>query len=310
MAEKIFNVRIVQKHNTEAEWLKAVDFIPKQGEIIIYDKDNNYSYERIKIGDGATKVSSLPFVHGAVESVNGQTGVINLTAKDINALPADTIIPSVEGLATETYVNNQISDLSAEIDEKINISDIIDNVLSTDTTKPLSAAQGKYLNDRISSITGNMEDLGGGDMMKATYDADGNGIIDNAERLGGNLPSYYAPATALEELKNLVNNFKSLGTNPIDTSTNDTTTKWSELGSGYAYFNASNKLINQPAQYGTLVSFVNGNFIFQIFSVNSTTGHIYIRYGNSSGWRYNWKKITSNDDFTYDSETKTLSIAL
>lgn len=66
MAEKKLNTRIIHKHDTEANWLKATNFIPKQGEIIIYDIDNNYSYERIKIGDGETLVSNLPFTYVAI----------------------------------------------------------------------------------------------------------------------------------------------------------------------------------------------------------------------------------------------------
>lgn len=61
MAEKSLNARIVHKHDTEANWNKATNFIPKQGEIIVYDIDDNHSYERFKIGDGATNVNSLPF---------------------------------------------------------------------------------------------------------------------------------------------------------------------------------------------------------------------------------------------------------
>ena len=55
------------------------------------------------------------------------------------------------------------------------------------TPAALSAAEGKLLSERISAITDNMEDLGGGDMMKATYDPDGDGkvlraiLADNAE---------------------------------------------------------------------------------------------------------------------------------
>lgn len=62
MAEKTLNARIVHKHDIEENWLKAVNFIPKQGEMIVYDIDDNYTYERIKIGDGVTLVSALPFV--------------------------------------------------------------------------------------------------------------------------------------------------------------------------------------------------------------------------------------------------------
>ena len=61
MAEKNFNARIVHKHDTEANWNTATSFIPKQGELIVYDKDSTYDYERIKIGDGVTNVNSLPF---------------------------------------------------------------------------------------------------------------------------------------------------------------------------------------------------------------------------------------------------------
>ena len=60
MAEKILNTRIVQKHDLESNW-NSSDFIPKQGELIIYDADENYNYERFKIGDGKTAVVNLPF---------------------------------------------------------------------------------------------------------------------------------------------------------------------------------------------------------------------------------------------------------
>lgn len=36
---------------------------------------------------------------------------------------------------------------------------------------------------------------GTGDMEKATYDTDGSGIVDNAEKLGGQLPGYYVPTS-------------------------------------------------------------------------------------------------------------------
>lgn len=57
----MINTRIIHKHDTEAHWLLAVNFIPEQGELIVYDRDMNYNYERFKIGDGQTVVSALPF---------------------------------------------------------------------------------------------------------------------------------------------------------------------------------------------------------------------------------------------------------
>ena len=61
MAEKNIKSRVIQKHDTEANWNLAINFIPKQGELIVYDKDSIYNYERFKIGDGVTNVNALPF---------------------------------------------------------------------------------------------------------------------------------------------------------------------------------------------------------------------------------------------------------
>lgn len=84
--------------------------------------------------------------------------------------------------------------------------DVVNNLTSSDAAKPLSAAQGKQLKDTVDNILNEIGEMGGGDMMKATYDADGDGVVDDAEKLGGQLPSYYAKATdiptALSELTN------------------------------------------------------------------------------------------------------------
>ena len=61
MANKTLKTRIINKHDTQTNWAKAVNFIPKKGEIIVYDKDDNHSCPRFKVGDGKTVVSSLPF---------------------------------------------------------------------------------------------------------------------------------------------------------------------------------------------------------------------------------------------------------
>lgn len=59
---KTIKSRIIQKHDTEANWQKALYFTPKKGEIIIYDIDSSHDYERIKIGDGEHIPNDLPFV--------------------------------------------------------------------------------------------------------------------------------------------------------------------------------------------------------------------------------------------------------
>lgn len=59
---KTFKTRTIQKHDTEANWQKVTNFVPKKGEIIVYDIDSNHNYERIKIGDGEHIPNDLPFV--------------------------------------------------------------------------------------------------------------------------------------------------------------------------------------------------------------------------------------------------------
>ena len=68
----MLKTRIINKHETQENWEKATNFIPLEGEVIIYDPDNNHKKPRIKIGDGilnpetgiieGTNVNDLPFI--------------------------------------------------------------------------------------------------------------------------------------------------------------------------------------------------------------------------------------------------------
>ena len=50
---------ITLKHDTAANWAKAVNFTPALGEVIIYDDMN----PPFKIGDGIHNVNDLPFTN-------------------------------------------------------------------------------------------------------------------------------------------------------------------------------------------------------------------------------------------------------
>lgn len=75
MNKEIFS-RIIHKHDTKENWAKATNFVPKLGEIIIYDPDelteesydeegnllpNIFPYSRFKIGDGVKTIPQLGF---------------------------------------------------------------------------------------------------------------------------------------------------------------------------------------------------------------------------------------------------------
>lgn len=70
MNKKIFeNSRICPKGDIEANWNKAVGFIPLDKEIIIYKKDETHSAARFKVGDGKTVVQELPFSGTDIEAI-------------------------------------------------------------------------------------------------------------------------------------------------------------------------------------------------------------------------------------------------
>lgn len=71
---------------------------------------------------------------------------------------------------------------------------IDDSLTSTAVDHALSAKQGKELKALIDAINASMATKGEGDMKKAVYDANSNGIVDSAEdaqKLGGQLPAHY-----------------------------------------------------------------------------------------------------------------------
>ena len=62
MSEKKIKTRVQSKHDTEAHWNQAENFVPLAGEIIIYDIDDTHNVPRFKVGDGTSKVTALPFI--------------------------------------------------------------------------------------------------------------------------------------------------------------------------------------------------------------------------------------------------------
>ena len=83
MADKTVKIRLVLKHDTEENWAKAANFIPKQGEVIIYDGVVG-APSRVKIGDGTTKVNDLPFVHKyLLDNSNTFTAIQKFSAEGI-----------------------------------------------------------------------------------------------------------------------------------------------------------------------------------------------------------------------------------
>ena len=62
MNEVTISSRVINLHDTEANWKTKTDFIPKSGETIVYDADATHKHCRIKLGDGVTTINNLPFI--------------------------------------------------------------------------------------------------------------------------------------------------------------------------------------------------------------------------------------------------------
>ena len=105
-------------------------------------------------------------------------------------------------------------------------------------------------------------------------------------------------ATKKEAFRNL----SFLGAEPIASNAEDTTQKWNNLGTGYAWFGQPNRMINQPYTYMFVLNYVQDSDVFQIGSTQSDSNTVYFRSGNASGWHKNWTPLLSyeysNTDLT------------
>ena len=86
LADKNLKARIVNKNGTSAEWEKATSFVPKKGELILYTDLN-----KIKIGDGVTKVNDLPFL-----TVPSKTSDLTNDSDYANKKYVDDAIPTAQ----------------------------------------------------------------------------------------------------------------------------------------------------------------------------------------------------------------------
>ena len=78
MSKATVHARIQLKNDTEANWERAINFVPLQGELIIYNCDEAHPFFRIKIGDGVRTVTELPFIDS--NSISGKIIAADTTA--------------------------------------------------------------------------------------------------------------------------------------------------------------------------------------------------------------------------------------
>ena len=136
-----------------------------------------------------------------VQSVNGKTGTVFLTANDVGALPSTTTIPVVNNAKLTVQKNGVAVDsftANASVDKIINIvvptkaSDI--NAISTDNiSQTLGNSETKVPSEK--AVAQAMSAAGYGDMLKANYATKSDSIVDKsyADENGDNIASTYLP---------------------------------------------------------------------------------------------------------------------
>ena len=112
MSEKMLNTRIQQKHDIEVNWSKAVNFIPKIGEVIIYDPDETYAAARVKIGDGVKTVVELAFIDDAAKAaLFKEIDMVDEKVEALGQLVGDASIPEqIEEALLKTQADWNVND--------------------------------------------------------------------------------------------------------------------------------------------------------------------------------------------------------
>ena len=154
-----------------------------------------------KVSDLTNDAEYITASGAPVQSVNGQTGTVSLTANDVGALPNTTIIPVVNNAKLTVQKNGVDVDsftANASVDKIINIevptkaSDI--KAISTDNiSQTLGNSETKVPSEK--AVAQAMSAAGYGDMLKANYATKSDSIVDKsyADENGDNIASTYLP---------------------------------------------------------------------------------------------------------------------
>lgn len=143
MASKELNVKIKQRYDTASKWTTNNPVL-LAGELGI-ESDT----KKMKVGDGITSWIYLDYMvaepESVVNSINGKTGDVELTAEDIGALPSDTPLFSgnYNDLSDKPTIPTTASDVNA-LPDTIKYGSSID--LSIDSTTYIVTAQLKDQN--------------------------------------------------------------------------------------------------------------------------------------------------------------------
>ena len=92
---KTIQTRVQNKHDIEANWLLATNFVPLAGEIIIYD-----DLQKVKIGDGQKNINELEWLTLTPNEILEKVGGIQVPIFSVSGttLIISDAIPTAKGV--------------------------------------------------------------------------------------------------------------------------------------------------------------------------------------------------------------------
>ena len=145
MAEKKIQARIRQKVDTKANWDKATNFVPLKGEYVYYS-----DLHKVKVGDGVTKVSALPF----------------LADQPIKTLNTNNTVPqtpsSNEAIAGSGTINLHKVAKTGSYNDLNNKPDLVTSVATADGITGGPITTSGTIKANLKSYTKNTAEIGGG----------------------------------------------------------------------------------------------------------------------------------------------------
>lgn len=151
MANKIFNTRVKNKRDTEANWTSKNPVL-LNGEIAIVDTTSGET--RFKVGDGTKRYSQLPFQDAAtlanyvktIRKINNKalSSDISLTASDVGALPSTTT--ALKNPHALTFTGAVTGSYDGSAAKSVAIPSVDSSLSSTST----NAIQNKAVNTALS----------------------------------------------------------------------------------------------------------------------------------------------------------------
>ena len=112
-------------------------------------------------------------------------------------------------------------------------------------------------------------------------------------------PSTFTPASHSH------NAISMYGSNTINSTANDTTTKWGLYNNSIHFYSNTNRLTDQPSQYGFLHNISSGNAEVHQVWYEQASGSVYHRGGNASGWAGSWRRFLDTGNYNSYVPTKT-----